>query len=213
MRMVVGTVTLALTITAGCGRQTRPVGETDRAPSSAEDASQLPFEREAQPDGISPTNSVIPPGASVPAGTPVTIRLLAALSSASAHAGDTFPAVLDEPIIVAGQTLAERGAQVTCRIIDAKASAALGEPGYLRLALETVFLNGKAVPVRSSSIFAKSTSHRKRSGSEGQNSGGGPPLNRASAQGVTAASTPLNIKFGPEHRLTFRLTEPVPLPG
>ncbi|HXY51955.1 MAG TPA: hypothetical protein VEI01_21085 [Terriglobales bacterium] len=214
MRMAVGMVALALTFTTGCGRQSAlPSVDTENVASPADVAGGLPFERVAQEGGISPTSSVIPPGASVPAGTPVTIRLLTSLSSASAHAGDTFAAVLDEPIIVAGQTLVQRGAQVTCRIIDAKAAAALGDPGYLRLALATLFLNGTAVPVRSSSIFAKSSWHRKSKESGHQSSGTGPLLNSAYSESSGGNDTPVDINFGPMHRLTFRLTEPVPLHG
>src|SRR5215469_4381446 len=138
MRKFLGgvTLTLALAVTVSCSRQaTIPVAaETDAAPNPTEETPQLPFAREGQAVGISPTSSLIPPSASLPAGTPVTIRLQTALSSASARAGDTFAAILDEPIIVAGQILAERGAVVTGRIIDAKA-AVRGGPGYLRLAL------------------------------------------------------------------------------
>jgi hypothetical protein len=206
------TPVLVLAMTAGCGRQARVplAAQTDPAPNPAEETHQLPFAREGQPAGISPTSSLIPPPASLPAGTPVTIRLQTALSSASARAGDTFAAVLDEPIIVAGQILAERGAVVTGRIIDAKA-AVMGGPGYLRVALATLFLDGKEVQVSSSSIFAKSSSRRRE------------PVRAASTAGAlvdsayppskTRSGPPLNINFGAEHRLTFRLTEPVPIHG
>ena len=212
MRMAVGMVVLGLTFTTGCGRQdTLPSVGTENVASPADVASGLPFERVAQAGGISPTSSVIPPGANVPAGTPVTIRLLTSLSSASAHAGDTFAAVLDEPIIVAGQTLVQRGAQVTCRIIDAKAASS--DPGYLRIALATLFLNGTAVPVRSSSIFAKSSGHRTGKESGHPSSGTGPLLNSAYSERRGGDDFPVDINFGPMHHLTFRLTEPVPLHG
>jgi hypothetical protein len=215
MRTFLGRVTLvlALAMAAGCGRQASVpvVAETDAAPNPAEETHKLPFAREGQPVGISPTSSLIPPPASLPAGTPVTIRLQTALSSASARAGDTFAAVLDEPIIVAGQILAERGAVVTGRIIEAKAAAAMGAPGYLRLALTTLFLDGKAVQISSSSIFAKSSSRRKEPVRAA--STGGALVDSAYPAAKTHAGTPLNINFGPEHRLTFRLTEPVPIHG
>ena len=42
---------------------------------------------------------------SVPAGTAISIRLQSSVSSATAHAGDTFEAVVDEPVVVGGQTV------------------------------------------------------------------------------------------------------------
>ena len=214
MRTFVGRVILALAVamTAGCGRQTTlpMAAETGTRSTPTEETHPLPFAREGQAIGMSPTSSFIPPPASLPAGMPVTIRLRTALSSASARAGDTFAAVLDEPIIVAGQILAERGAVVTGRIIDAQA-AVMGAPGYLRLALTTLFLDGKEVQVSSSSIFAKSSS-RKREPIRTPSTGGALVVS-AYPPSTRRTSLPSNIKFRPEHRLTFRLTEPVPIHG
>src|ERR1700675_1033715 len=110
---------LALALLLDCNRQS-PIPLAASETVSASDEARLPFDREAQADGISPTSSVIPPGAQVPAGTPLTIRLKAKLSSASAHLDDRFKAVLDEPIIVNGQILADRGTEVTGRVLDAR---------------------------------------------------------------------------------------------
>lgn len=90
---------LGFVTAVGCDRQSTVPVVTSEALSSLDDA-RLPFDREAQKDGISPTSSVIPPGAQLPAGTPLTIRLRTPLSSATANAKDKFEAVLDEPIIV-----------------------------------------------------------------------------------------------------------------
>ena len=80
----------------------------------------LPFDREAQIGGISPTNSVVPPGAQAPVGTPIVIRLRKPLSSARVHSNDSFAAILDEPLIVNDRILAERGTLVTGRVVEAR---------------------------------------------------------------------------------------------
>src|SRR3989449_9548065 len=94
---------LALAMTVGCSRQPVQPGPDENAAGDQ----QLPFDRASDKKGISPTGSLMP--AAIPAGTPITIRLQSSVSSAASHAGDSFEAVLDEPIIVQGQTVGPRG--------------------------------------------------------------------------------------------------------
>src|SRR5215470_20182057 len=127
---------LGLATTLGCNHQSDvPViaSEMHRASSG----SGLPFDREAQPDGISPTSFVIPPGAHLPAGTPITVRLKSAVSSATAVSKDTFEAVMDEPILVNGEIVVPRGTLVTGRVVEARPLIRMQAPGYLRLALSS----------------------------------------------------------------------------
>lgn len=118
----------------------------------------LPFDATSDKGGIFPTGSLTP--SAIPAGTPLSVRLRASLSSATSQPGDSFEAVLDEPVIVRGKMLAPRGAAVTGKVLDAKASSELREPGYMRLALISVSLNGQSLPIQTSSIFVKQGSHR-----------------------------------------------------
>ena len=214
---------VGLLVTAGCGHQVS-------VPSSStppRDSPDLPFAQSTQLGGISPSSAVIPPGARVPAGTPVTVHLNSAISSATTHAGETFDAVLDEPIIVNGQVVAERGATVTGRVMEAKAARLAKAPGYLRLTLDTISVNGQALRAVTSSTFAKGVSVRKRgvalAGNESGRSvllGTAVPASGLSPMGNTAAvggkgrgaALPAKeVTMGPERRLTFRLTEPIPL--
>src|SRR5690349_18790217 len=102
-----------LAVGLGCDRNSAvPVIASEMHGNSA---GRLPFDREAQEDGISPTSSVIPPGAQIPAKTPVIVHLKNPVSSATAISHDTFEAVLDEPIMVNGAIVAVRGTRVTGR--------------------------------------------------------------------------------------------------
>ena len=97
-------VLLIIFMLSGCSRRdTLPLVE-----ESVSADQHLPFDATSDKTGISPTGSLAP--AAIPAGTPVTIHLRLSLSSASSRAGDPFEAVLDEPIVVRGHTLAPRGA-------------------------------------------------------------------------------------------------------
>lgn len=212
---------LALMLAIGCGHQVAvPVAASSTASG---DPAHLPFARSGQTSGISPSSAVIPPGAQISSGTAVTVHVQSAISSATAHAGDDFDAVLDEPIVLDGQVMAERGATVTGRVMEAKA-AGFFEPGYLRLTLGSISLRGRTCSAQSSSAFIKGESRKKDipiNGSvAGRNGFVGVPLPGATAY---AGGTPLgqggkgptrrmkDVNLGPERRLIFRLTEPIPL--
>jgi hypothetical protein len=157
----------------------------------------------------------------------VTVHLQATLSSATAHSGDPFEAVLDEPIVVNGRVLAERGAPVTGRIMEAKAAELLESAGYLRLTLHSISLRGQSSLAQSSSTFVKGVSPQKRNvtltgnepgrgtligasvpGSHGYPIGGASPAEGKNGDELTTGMR--DVTVGPERRLTFRLTEPIP---
>lgn len=210
---------LALVLAAGCSRQ--PGVQSDEREGNDQ---QLPFDRAADKNGISPTGSLTP--AAIPAGTPITVRLQSSLSSAASHSGEPFDAVLDEPIVIDGQTVAPRGATVTGRVVAAKASGRLHDPGYLRLTLTAIEVHGKSLPMQTSSIFAKGGSHEKRNlamigggagagaligGIAGGGKGAliGSMIGAGGGTGAAYATGKKDVGFSAERRLTFRLTQPV----
>ena len=67
-------------------------------------------------------------------GTVLTIRTSEVLSSERLQSGDNFTAALAEPIVVDGFVLAERGARVTGRIVEALAAGKV--KGVARLSME-----------------------------------------------------------------------------
>ena len=75
---------------------------------------------------------------SLPAGTPVIVRINEHLSSETAHAGDTFTGSLARPLIVNGRTQFSQGTAVTGRVIAAQPSGRLSDPGVLELRLVSV---------------------------------------------------------------------------
>jgi hypothetical protein len=212
-------VMLLMASVVGCSRQPG-VQSSDDASSTQ----QLPFDRSADNKGISPTAAIMP--ATIPSGTPITVRLQSSVSSAASHSGEPFDAVLDDPLIIDGQTVAPRGATVTGRVVSAKASGHLKDPGYLRLTLVSLSINGKELPIQTSSIFAKGTSHEKRNlamigggtaagaligGLAGGGKGAliGTAVGAAGGTGTAYATGKKDVSFGSERRLTFRLTESV----
>jgi len=221
----VSVVVLSFGFTLGCGKAT---GVPDDDSATPEDAQRLPFDREPGKTGISPTHSLVPTVSKIPAGTPLTIHLQSAITSVSSNAGDSFSGTLDEPLVIEGQTAVPRGATVTGRILAAKASGRLHDPGYLRIALVSMDVEGKAVAIETSSIFAKGGSHEKRNlGMIGGGTGAGALIGgiagggkgaligsligAAGGTGTAYATGKKDVAFEPERRLTFRLVQPVDL--
>jgi hypothetical protein len=196
-------VLLTLSLLSACSRP-----PADNASNSA-DSQKLPFDREPRSTGISPSQSLIPSTTKLPEGTPIPIRLQKALSSASSHAGDTFSATIDEPVVIDGQTLVDRGTPAAGRVLEAKPSASSRgnslesslEPGYLRIVLVSLNVGGRPVAIETSSIFAKGGSRDERN----------PAAGAASGAGQEDRDKDKDIVFGIDRRLNFRLAQTVDL--
>jgi len=198
---------------------------TTQAGTAAPFSSQPTTTTEPEKKGLfGSSSSLVPTSITVPAGTVVAVRLQNTVSSATASPGQTFDAVLDEPLVVKGQTIAERGAPVTGRVVEAKSSGRLHNSGYLRLTLASITINGKAVPVETSSLFAKGANHNKRNaaligGGAGAGAligglaGGGKGaligglVGAGAGTGGAYATGKKDVAFGVERRLSFRLTQ------
>lgn len=190
---ILTTLVLATALSGGCAQQSSDENNSD----------QLPFEYTADKSGISPTASLIP--ADIPAGTPITIRLQAAISSIASHSGDGFDAVLDKPILFQGQTIAPAGSAVRGKVLTAKASGRTQDPGFLRITLTEISLKGRVLSLRTSSIFVKGSSREKRKLS----ARGGADLSTRNTLGLHSAGAK-DAGFYAEQRLTFRLTQAWP---
>ena len=216
---------LMLGLTLACSKQT---GVPSDDSASADDSQRVPFDRESVSTGISPSRSLVPGVSRLPEGTPITIRLQSTMSSASSNAGDSFEGTLDDPIVIEGQTAIPRGAAVTGRVLAAKASGRLHDPGYLRIALVSIKVDGMPVAIETSSLFVKGGSHERRNlamigGGTGAGAligglaGGGKGLLIGSAVGAAGgtgtayATGKKEVSFGAERQLTFRLAQAVEL--
>jgi hypothetical protein len=118
----------------------------------------------------------------VPAGSFLTVRLKVPLLAGSGLK-DSFEAILDEPVVVEGNTLIPRDTIVSGEIESAHVLKSKPERGYLRLTLNSMQLDGMSVPIQTASLFARQPS--------------GPDTNS------------LTIRLEKGRRLTFRLKEQV----
>jgi hypothetical protein len=208
MTMVLTLACIGTAWVTGCSRQLAVPASGGTA-----DSGQLPFDRVSDNSGISPTGGFTD---GIPAGTEVIVRLQLPLSSADSRVGDSFQAVLDEPVVVAGRTVVPRGTPFTGSVVAAKASGGPLDPGYLRVTLASMAVDGKSIALQTSSIFAKGASYKNRKTSAGKNSeaaGKGEVAESAvnSADGSERSFHPSqsDIRFSTGHRFTFRLAQPL----
>src|SRR6476469_3992164 len=109
-------------LAAGCGVGAQPPTVATDTPATPQQ--QLPFV-----DG----KALV-----VPANTAIYVRLQQSISSATAQAGQNFSAVLDETLMVEGQTLAPSAAVVMGKVVSVRESGHLRHASYLRITLSSI---------------------------------------------------------------------------
>jgi hypothetical protein len=100
---------------------------------------------------------------SLPAGTPLHVRMVDELDTAKAQPGDSFRASLDKPVVVDGRTVASKNAPVQGKVIDVVSSGRLKRPASLTLKLTQVTLsNGRIASVETAPYTLDGKSHNLR---------------------------------------------------
>jgi hypothetical protein len=159
-------------------------------------------------------------------GTPVQVRLNAAVDSSRARAGDEFSATVSEPIVENGKTVIPRGAEVKGRVVDARESGHLKGAAQLQLALTSVQVGDKSYELSTATASRTGKNHKKRNWEWiGGGGGGGAVIGAIAAGGkgaliggpigagvgtaVAYFTGKRDVNLPPETHLTFKLTEPV----
>jgi hypothetical protein len=165
-------------------------------------------------------------GITLPADTPITVRMIDAVNSQTTRIGQTFRASVDEPVMVADRQVIPRGADVITKLVDDQKSGRIQGRTVLTLALVSVSVNGQMVDVTSLDVRTASASRAGKSAGligggaavgaiVGAIAGGGKgaAIGAASGGALGGATTVLTngqeVKIPSETRLTFRLQYPV----
>ena len=91
----------------------------------------------------------------LPAGTLLTVRLKTSVYASISPSEGSFEAVVEQPVVVDGTTMIPKGASVAGRVESAQTSRIKPNRGYVRLALQSVDLGDRRVPVQTASLFAR----------------------------------------------------------
>ena len=120
----------------------KPVAASEGTPAPEPIAPVQPAAQpvvESAPARVEPPPPPPPVRVTVPAGTLLPVRLIETVSSDRNHSGDTFTATLDEPLVVDGFVIAEKGARVEGRIIETEQAGRV--KGLSSIGLELTRLN------------------------------------------------------------------------
>lgn len=89
-----------------------------------------------------------PPPIVIPAGTHIAVTTRQELGSKISQPGQTFSATVAAPIRAQGVTVIPAGARVAGTVVDAKAQGKIKGSGELDLRLDTVYVGGNSMPLR-----------------------------------------------------------------
>src|SRR5258708_18349447 len=122
--------------------------------------------------------------ATIPAGTPVSVRVNTSLSSGTNHTGDAWEGTLDNDVVAGGRTIAKRGDRVKGKVTLAKSSGRLRAPGQISLRMPSV--NGEEVS--STRVGRTGKGHMKSNATKIGGGGGGGAVIGAIAGGGKGAA-------------------------
>lgn len=168
------------------------------------------------------------PGLEIPSGTSIVVRLTDPVDSSTDRVGQTYRASVDEPVVVDGQTVVPRGADVVAKLVDDKQSGKIEGRTVLTLDLQQIQVNGRMVDIATEEVTQSSGSRGSRTGKIvgggaalgaiiGAIAGGGKGaaiggLSGAAAGGAVQVMTKgEQVRIPAETRLSFLLQRPVQL--
>jgi hypothetical protein len=83
----------------------------------------------------------------IPAGTRISVRTIDGIDSTKNDVGDRFEASLEESLIVDGNVVVAKGAEVYGRLAESKESGTFRGRSQLRLELTGIVVNGQTIPL------------------------------------------------------------------
>jgi hypothetical protein len=189
-----------------------------------------PSTRDAAAEGA--TNATDPQPAKVarevelPSGVIVAVRLDRALSTVRNRAGDTFEAILDQPVLVDGTEILPQGTRFTGHVTTSEASGRLKGRAVLGITLDAFDTNGHHYPIRTSLKTKTTEAHKKRNieligggaglgaligglTGGGKGAGIGAAVGAGAGTGVAAATGKKEVEIPAETLFQFSLKNPV----
>jgi hypothetical protein len=197
-----------------------------------EDATAVEFTRRAPPaprppaPPSSPRPAAPPPaGITVPAGTSINVRLTETIDVDVSQAGQTFKAVVDDPVMIGGAIVVPRGASATLQATAVKQSGKMKGSDKISLKMHSFAFGGMVYEVTTGYVETKGKGEGKRTarkvgggaglgGIIGGIAGGGEGAAIGAVVGgiagaAVASGGEEHLKLPAETRLTFQLNAAV----
>lgn len=174
----------------------------------------------------SAASSVEPQRVTIPAGTPLLVRMIDSIDSSKNHIGDKFHASLENDLIVDNVVAARRGTDVYGRLAEAKEAGHMSGSADLKLELTDIAIDHRSYPVVTGEYEAKgkgrgaNTAKKVGGGAAvgaiiGAIAGGGKGAAIGAGVGggagaaVNVMTRGQQVRVPSETLLEFRLTQPV----
>ena len=128
----------------------QPVQPTTAPPAAAPVASApAPVAAAPAPEPLpaAPPEPPKPPPIMVPAGTPINVRLTQDIDVDTTQTGATFKAIVDDPVMVNGETAIPREARATIQVVNVAQSGKMKGADKIQMKLNSVAFGGKSHPV------------------------------------------------------------------
>jgi hypothetical protein len=166
-----------------------------------------------------------PKPVTVPGGTKLNVRLTQAIDVDASQSGQTFKAIVDDPVMMGGSIVIPRGATATVQAVQVQQSGKMKGSDKITLKLNSIGFGGMAYPVATEYVETKGSGEgkktaRKVGGSAGLGAivggiaGGGSGAAIGAAVGgvagaAVAAGGEEHLKLPAETRLQFQLSAAV----
>lgn len=209
--------------------QPQTVAQTQEPPPLAAPKHEAPPPHVMRPDPVTEIRDRKPQTVTIPAGTTLAVRLRQLISTDRQAEGDPFAATLDQPIVIDGFVIADKGSNVRGKITS------LTNPGRVKgraaISLELTEINttdGQRVDVRTDTYHNEAANGTKgditkvgagavigavigamAGGGKGAAIGAG--VGGAAGGGAVLATKGEEVRLTAETRLSFRLAENVTL--
>jgi hypothetical protein len=161
----------------------------------------------------------------VPAGTGINVRLTQGIDVDVSQAGQTFKAIVDDPVMIGGSTVIPRGASAIVQAVQVQQSGKMKGSDKISMKLNSIAFGGRVYEVATAYVETKGKGEGKKTG---RKIGGGAGLGAivggiagggegaaigAAVGGVTGAAVAAggeeHLKIAAETRLQFQLSAAV----
>ena len=204
-----------------------PTPAPQPAPVETARNNEPPAPREAPPMPKLPPPPPTPNTVTIPAGTTLRVRLGESLSTERSRPGDTFSATLDQPLVIDGFVLAERGARAQGRVVEADRSGRVKGVALLQIELtQLTTSDGQRVKVNTGYFEKKAESTKKADAAKvgigaaigaaigamaggGKGAGIGAGVGGAAGAGDVLVTRGKPVELPVETLLSFRMAQPV----
>lgn len=168
----------------------------------------------------------VPAEIEIPADTPLVVRMIDSIDSQRDQVGQTFRASLDQPVVIRGETVIPRGADVVVKLVEDTHSGRLTGKTELILDLSSIAIGGKLVDLLTQTVKSESSSRTsgtvKKAGTGaaigaviGAIAGGGAgaaigaAAGGAAGTGAQVMTKGQRVRIPSETRLTFKLEQAI----